>query len=142
MFTRCYTCLLACLLTSHPLLLSCPAVYEQQRSLSAQASASSLDGSAAFAAAMGGGAGLTAPLPPSGIYASSCRAFTWPLLAPQSQEEPGPLHATWLLSPDENKVELRRQHVRALPSALLLAAVPPKPSSATTARCQPDRCCC
>lgn len=30
---------------------------------------------------------------------------------PLVQEEPGPAYATWLLSPDENKVELRRQHV-------------------------------
>lgn len=28
------------------------------------------------------------------------------------QEEPGPTYATWLLPPDESKVELRRQHVR------------------------------
>lgn len=64
-------------------LLSLPAAAygEQQRSLSAAGSMGSLDAYAAAAA----GAAATVHLPPSGIYASSCRAFTWPLLAPQSQ---------------------------------------------------------
>ena len=30
------------------------------------------------------------------------------------QEEPGPSYATWLLPPEEAKVELRRQHVSGL----------------------------
>ncbi|KAL4421494.1 hypothetical protein ABPG75_010785 [Micractinium tetrahymenae] len=83
----------------------------QHRALSAQGSAGSLDAATAFAAGAAGMAGFpqAAALPQSGIYASSCRAFTWPLLAPQSQEEPGPAYATWLLPPDESKVELRRQ---------------------------------
>ncbi|PSC68711.1 Regulatory-associated of TOR 1 [Micractinium conductrix] len=83
---------------------------EATRPLSAQGSIGSLaDGGAGFG---GGGGALAAPavLPSSGIYANSCRAFTWPLLAPQSQEEPGPACATWLLPPDENKVELRSQY--------------------------------
>lgn len=38
----------------------------------------------------------------------------------QLQEEPGPAYATWLLPPDEPKVELRRAHVsRWLPQRLL-----------------------
>ncbi|KAL4426136.1 hypothetical protein ABPG77_007418 [Micractinium sp. CCAP 211/92] len=82
----------------------------QHHPLSAQGSLASLDGASAFAGASGVvGHTLTAALPQSGMYASSCRAFTWPLLAPQSQEEPGPAYATWLLPPDESKVELRRQ---------------------------------
>lgn len=129
--------------------------YAEQRPMSSQGSLGSLDAYAAAAAA--GGPHAAPHLPPSGIYASSCRAFTWPLLAPQSQvrgggrvlggaawqqvlrlrgavclhlqtlkppprrgccrpppvpqEEPGPAYATWLLPPDESKVELRRQHV-------------------------------
>ncbi len=61
--------------------LAC-AAFEHTRPLSAQGSTGSLDASpSAFA----GGAGSAALLPPSAIYATSCRAFTWPLLAPQSQ---------------------------------------------------------
>lgn len=58
----------------------------QQRPLSAQGSTASLDGASAFAGVAGVASHpLAAALPQSGIYASSCRAFTWPLLAPQSQ---------------------------------------------------------
>ena len=64
-----------------PAPLPAAAYGEQQRSLSAAGSIGSLDAYAAAAA----GAAATVHLPPSGIYASSCRAFTWPLLAPQSQ---------------------------------------------------------
>ena len=163
------------------------AAYGEPRPLSAQGSVGSLDAYAASAAAASHA--TAAALPPSGIYAASCRAFTWPLLAPQSQvglgwwwcgagagglqfrppsrekgvpqtrftsqvaqpcptpahpypscpaiklpshgsfhlqEEPGPAYATWLLPPDEPKVELRRQHVRAcmlfLPCSMALHA--------------------
>ncbi|EFN54506.1 hypothetical protein CHLNCDRAFT_135218 [Chlorella variabilis] len=84
--------------------------YDPSRPLSAQGSTGSLDASPSAFAAATAAAGAAALLPPSAIYASSCRAFTWPLLAPQSQEEPGPSYATWLLPPEEAKVELRRQH--------------------------------
>ena len=141
-FAPCYTrAYLSCLPTAQSLAPPLPAVYEQQQSLSAQPSTSSLDASTAFAAAagaaMGGGGGPAAPLPPSGIYASSCRAFTWPLLAPQSQEEPGPPHATWLLSPDDSKVELRRQHVRAPPARSCLPACLPAALDAASPRSLP-----
>lgn len=59
------------------------AAYGEPRPLSAQGSIGSLDAYAATAAAVGHTA--AAALPPSGCYAASCRAFTWPLLAPQSQ---------------------------------------------------------
>jgi hypothetical protein len=70
------------------------AAFEHVRALSTAGSSSSLmdAGPSAFAAAAaaggGGGGGAAGPppaLPPSGFYAASCRAFTWPLLAPQSQ---------------------------------------------------------
>lgn len=75
------------------------AAYGEPRPLSAQGSIGSLDAYAATAAAPGHVA--AAALPPSGIYTASCRAFTWPLLAPQSQVGSGARGAatTTLTSP-------------------------------------------
>ena len=65
------------------------AAYDPSRPLSAQGSTGSLDASPSAFAAATAAAGAAALLPPSAIYASSCRAFTWPLLAPQSQVQGG-----------------------------------------------------
>lgn len=88
----------------------------QLHPLSAQGSLASLDGASAFAGASGvAGHTLTAALPQSGMYASSCRAFTWPLLAPQSQVSIAararvvePLQSVWLAGGEAGAVTDRQ----------------------------------